>query len=173
MATTQPRAAETDASANFQSLSSSGISQGLTTMSSIFIVVLSPQCSALSKCARSYVAFGRCSVGRLGLLPLPLGEGWGEGFRSIERIVTPSPQPSLLRGEGADRDRRTAIESHKQPPWPCHRIMIPSTSRFLSHHRPQVPMSPRRGGLAQAEPRHPRQQLVADVGHFLNVIDEP
>src|SRR6476659_2494427 len=39
----------------------------------------------------------------LGLLPLPKGEGWGEGLRFIDRLRTPSPQPSPRWGEGAHR----------------------------------------------------------------------
>src|SRR6266508_1251942 len=43
--------------------------------------------------------------GELGLLPLPLGEGWGEGLRSLYGLRTPSPPHSPLRGEGAHRVR--------------------------------------------------------------------
>src|SRR6266540_6969781 len=39
--------------------------------------------------------------GELGLLPLPLGEGWGEGLRSLDRLRTPSPQPSPQKGRGS------------------------------------------------------------------------
>src|SRR5260370_16678867 len=35
---------------------------------------------------------------RLDLLPLPLGEGWGEGLRFLDSSVTPSPQPSPQPG---------------------------------------------------------------------------
>src|SRR5262245_11358577 len=36
--------------------------------------------------------------GKLGLLPLPLGEGWGEGLRSHDKPDPPHPNP-LPRGE--------------------------------------------------------------------------
>src|SRR5712692_11314322 len=39
----------------------------------------------------------RQSGGRLGLLPLPLGEGWGEGFRSLSLAgnpLTPTLSPN-------------------------------------------------------------------------------
>src|SRR5262249_5397978 len=41
------------------------------------------------------------SRGKLGLLPLPQGEGWGEGLRSLDGSVTPSPQPSPQAGRGS------------------------------------------------------------------------
>ena len=37
---------------------------------------------------------GLNASGELALLPLPKGEGWGEGLRSIDGLPTPSPQPS-------------------------------------------------------------------------------
>src|SRR5258706_14707045 len=42
-------------------------------------------------------------VTQLGQARVGLGEGWGEGVRSLERSRTPSPQPSPLRGEGVHR----------------------------------------------------------------------
>src|SRR6267154_3556400 len=50
----------------------------------------------------------------LGLLPLPLGEGWGEGLRSLDGYRPPSPQPSRRlcrpqRGEGVHRACRSAV----------------------------------------------------------------
>jgi putative ABC transport system substrate-binding protein len=47
----------------------------------------------------------RVTRNALGLLPLPLGEGWGEGLWSLDGLRTPSPQPSPRRGEGAERAR--------------------------------------------------------------------
>jgi hypothetical protein len=45
---------------------------------------------------------GRSAVpsGELGRLPLPLGEGWGEGLRSIDGLAT-LPPPFTRLGEGA------------------------------------------------------------------------
>jgi NitT/TauT family transport system substrate-binding protein len=42
--------------------------------------------------------FFDCACRELGRLPLPLGEGWGEGFRSIDRAVPPHRNP-LPTGE--------------------------------------------------------------------------
>src|SRR4051794_12969270 len=36
-----------------------------------------------------------------GRLPLPQGEGWGEGLRSNGSVVTPSPQPSAQTRRGS------------------------------------------------------------------------
>src|SRR5436305_9983116 len=44
---------------------------------------------------------------RLDLLPLPLGEGWGEGLRSLDSPVTPSPQPSPQVGPQVGRGSPT------------------------------------------------------------------
>src|SRR5712692_4721804 len=42
-------------------------------------------------------------LAEVGYIRLRLGEGWGEGFWSLDRFRTPSPQPSPQRGEGAHR----------------------------------------------------------------------
>src|SRR5262245_30171307 len=46
---------------------------------------------------------GRQQWRALGGLPLPLGEGWGEGLWSLDESEPPSPQPSPRWGEGAHR----------------------------------------------------------------------
>src|SRR5262249_9150965 len=43
---------------------------------------------------------------RRALLPLPEGEGWGEGVTNLDSPVTPSPPPSPQVGRGS-RARRT------------------------------------------------------------------
>src|SRR5262249_27005572 len=45
----------------------------------------------------------------LGLLPLPEGEGWGEGVTDLRRVVTPSPQPSPLAGRGGSTERALPV----------------------------------------------------------------
>src|SRR2546425_1979800 len=81
---------------------------------------------------------GYRSGDKLGRLPLPLGEGWGEGLRSLDKPRTPSPQlspqpksdisdfgqskvpnsgkPEFGWGEGAHRDYCAVIESHSAVP---------------------------------------------------------
>src|SRR2546423_1400166 len=44
-------------------------------------------------------------VTKLGQARVWLGEGWGEGLRSLGKVAPPSPQPSPQRGEGAHRNR--------------------------------------------------------------------
>src|SRR5262249_35630402 len=56
---------------------------------------------AASTSAEEVLSREACS----GALPLPEGEGWGEGVTGRDSSVTPSPHPSPLRGEGADRAR--------------------------------------------------------------------
>jgi penicillin-binding protein 1C len=55
-------------------------------------------------------------------LPLPTwGEGGGEGVTAPKQnreSITPSPHPSPLRGEGADRARSHSIPSHQNMLWP-------------------------------------------------------
>src|SRR5262249_61363051 len=47
--------------------------------------------SPLVRGARPF--YGRRPCRWLGLLPLPLGEGWGEGFRPLARSEPPHPNP--------------------------------------------------------------------------------
>src|SRR5262249_32398712 len=42
----------------------------------------------------------------------PQGEGWGEGLRSLDSSVSPSPQPSPQTEEGAHRNRCAIIDTH-------------------------------------------------------------
>src|ERR1700737_3638473 len=63
---------------------------------------------ALYMAMRSSIAAEPERRRRRGLLPLPLGKGWGEGFRSLRdsigQSVTPSPplSPPLGRGSPAE-----------------------------------------------------------------------
>src|SRR5713226_7864061 len=45
--------------------------------------------------------------------------GGVRGFWTLDRLRTPSAQPSPQGGEGAHRDRCAVVESHKQTPFPC------------------------------------------------------
>src|SRR5258708_2245031 len=68
-------------------------------------------------------------LGCLGLLPLPLGEGWGEGLGSIDRPGAPSPRPSPRRGEGVHRACGSLIASLTKLPCKLLSLIV---SPFLS-----------------------------------------
>src|SRR5436190_3987506 len=82
---------------------------------SLVLSVASLSCASGADRARRFDAGG--------LLPLPLGEGWGEGLRSIDRAVTPSPQPSphsasedaRKRADGGERERTESAARSLRP----------------------------------------------------------
>src|SRR5262249_40984762 len=56
--------------------------------------------------------------GTCGLLPLPKGEGWGEGLQTIERSVPPPPTPLPV---GERESRRASLEGRVRKQSQCQR----------------------------------------------------
>ena len=73
------------------------------------------------------IPLGFTRVRHFEVVRLRLGEGWGEGLKSLDRVRTPSPQPSPQGGEGAHRDRGAVMHSHNQSPFPYQRNVLLGT----------------------------------------------
>src|SRR3954469_6976417 len=117
-----------------------------------------------AKASAANFAVSHRNCGWLGRLPLPLGEGWGEGLRSLGKSRTPSPQPSWRlcrprRGEGAHRARLTFRAQ-------SNRTQSKIIDLIIDHHTPGYASDrDRYRGLAGAHVDH-RHVIAKTIGHI-------